>query len=250
MTTRYRLVIEYDGAPYVGWQSQRDGGGVQDALSTAIEKFCGEQVTVFGAGRTDTGVHARGQVAHIDLAEALAPDAVMAGINFHLKPQPVAIINATHAPADFDARFSALARHYEYRLVSRRAPLALDRGRAWFVPKPLDVQAMRDAASYLVGKHDFTTFRSAHCQATSPIKTLAQLDVAQDGDLFIITASARSFLHHQVRSLAGVLKVVGEGKWRPEDARTALEACDRTACAQVAPADGLTFMKVDYPAEK
>lgn len=247
--TRYRLIIEYDGTPFIGWQSQKGGGAVQDVLTAAIEKFCGEHVTVYGAGRTDTGVHARGQVAHIDLEAERSAEQVMAGINFHLKPHPVAVIAAAIAVPDFDARFSALARHYEYRLISRRAPLALERDRAWFVPQPLDLKAMQKAADFLVGKHDFTTFRSAQCQAASPVKTLSALSIAQYGDLFVITASAPSFLHHQVRSLTGVLKAVGTGKWSAEKAQAALRARDRAACAQVAPACGLSFMKVDYPAE-
>lgn len=246
---RYRLIIEYDGTPFIGWQSQKGGGAVQDVLSAAIEKFCGERVTVFGAGRTDTGVHARGQVAHIDLQTERPADKVMAGINFHLKPHAVAVLAAFEALPDFDARFSAQARHYEYRLISRRAPLALDRYRAWFVPQPLNLAAMQEAASHLVGRHDFTTFRSAHCQAASPVKTLSRLEVAQSGDEVTISAAAPSFLHHQVRSLTGVLKAVGTGKWKPADAKSALEARDRAACAQVAPACGLSFMKVDYPAD-
>lgn len=245
---RYRLILEYDGTPFIGWQSQKGGGAVQDVLATAVEKFCGERVTVFGSGRTDTGVHARGQVAHIELESAPPADKVMAGINFHLKPHPVAVLAAFEAVPEFDARFSALARHYEYRIISRRAPLALDRDRAWFVPQLLNLDAMQAAAAHLIGKHDFTTFRSAHCQAASPVKTLSRLQVAQQGDVFTISAAAPSFLHHQVRSLSGVLKAVGTGKWTPDDAKAALQACDRAACAQVAPSCGLTFMQVDYPA--
>ena len=251
--TRYRLTIEYDGTPFIGWQSQKGGGAVQDALTAAIYGFCGQKVTVFGAGRTDTGVHARGQVAHIDLENGpddkpWRADKVMAGVNFHLKPHPIAVLAAVEAHPDFDARFSAEARHYEYRILSRRAPLTLDRDRAWFVPQALDLAAMQQAAAHLVGQHDFTTFRSAHCQAASPVKTLSRLEVAQSGELFTITASAPSFLHHQVRSLSGVLKAVGTGKWTPDDAKAALAACDRAACAQVAPSCGLSFMRVDYPA--
>lgn len=252
--TRYRLTIEYDGTPFIGWQSQKGGGAVQDALVEAVMKFCGQQVTVFGAGRTDTGVHARGQVAHIDLANGpddkpWPADKVMAGINFHLKPHPVAVVSAVTARPEFDARFSALARHYEYRIISRRAPLALDRDRVWFVPQKMNLEAMQQAAAHLIGKHDFTTFRSAQCQAASPVKTLTTLQVAQTDDLFTIIASAPSFLHHQVRSLSGVLKAVGTGKWTVADAKAALQAFDRAACAQVAPACGLTFMGVDYPPE-
>lgn len=244
---RYRLTIEYDGTPFIGWQSQKGGGGVQDALSEAVYRFCGERVTVFGAGRTDTGVHARGQVAHIDLETAPSIEKLQGAVNFHLKPQPIALIAVEVCDAEFDARFSAFARHYEYRILSRRAPPALDHNRVWFVPQKLSLAPMKEAAGFLVGKHDFTTFRSVQCQAKSPVKTLSTLNVAQDGDDFFITTSAPSFLHNQVRSLAGVLKLVGEGKWAPEDARAALEACDRAACAPVAPPHGLTFICVDYP---
>jgi len=245
---RYRLTIEYDGAPFCGWQSQADGGAVQDALMRAIENFCAEKVTVFGAGRTDTGVHARGQVAHIDLQSAPRPDKLRDGVNYHLKPLPVALIDVSPARDDFDARFSALARHYEYRIISRRAPLALDHQQAWWVPQPLDVAAMNDAAQCLLGRHDFTTFRSTQCQAASPVRSLDRLSVEQRGDSIVISASARSFLHNQVRSLAGSLKRVGDGKWQKQDLANALAACDRAACAQVAPAHGLTFLHVDYPA--
>jgi tRNA pseudouridine38-40 synthase len=244
---RYRLTIEYDGAPFCGWQSQADGGAVQDALVKAIENFCGETVTVFGAGRTDTGVHARGQVAHIDLAHAPRADKLRDAVNYHLKPQPVAVIDAVPARADFDARFSATARHYEYRLMPRRAPLTLDKAHAWWVPRALDVAAMDAAAKVLVGRHDFTTFRSTQCQAASTVRTLSQLDVRAAGDSIIIRTSARSFLHNQVRSLAGCLRMVGEGKWTAEDLTAALEARDRAACATVAPSAGLTLMQVDYP---
>ena len=246
---RYRLTIEYDGAPFCGWQSQRDGGGVQDALSAAVHGFCGETATIFGAGRTDTGVHARGQTGHVDLKSAPPPDKLMAGLNYHLKPQPIAVTEAAYAPSEFDARFSALARHYEYRILCRRAVPALDRDRVWFVPQKLDLSAMQEAAQKFIGTHDFTTFRAAQCQAKSPVKTLSDLAVRKADELFIITASARSFLHNQVRSLAGALKHVGEGKWSPDDAAKALAAADRAQCPPVAPAHGLTFMQVDYPAE-
>lgn len=244
---RYRLTIEYDGTPYVGWQSQREGGAVQDALNMAVREFCGETANLYGAGRTDTGVHARGQVAHLDLESAPTPDKLMGGLNYHLKPQPVAIIAAAYASDDFDARFSAIQRHYEYRILSRRAVPALDRQRVWFVPQKLDLSAMQAAAAHFIGKHDFTTFRSVHCQAKSPVKTLASLSITKAGDEFRISAAAPSFLHNQVRSLAGGLKHVGEGKWTPDDARAALVACDRAQCPPVAPACGLTFMQVDYP---
>jgi tRNA pseudouridine38-40 synthase len=245
---RYRLTIEYDGTPFYGWQSQRGGGGVQDALAAAVKGFCDEDATVFGAGRTDTGVHARGQIAHLDLATAPTPDKLMAGLNYHLKPQPVAVVAAAYAQADFDARFSATARHYTYRILARRAVPALDRARVWFVPQKLSLAPMQQAAALLVGKHDFTTFRSVQCQAKSPVKTLSHLEVSAQGEEFVITAAAPSFLHNQVRSLAGALKHVGEGKWHPDEVRKALEACDRALCPPVAPACGLTLMQVDYPA--
>ena len=256
---RYRLTIEYDGAGFCGWQAQADGHAVQDALADAVEKFCGAQVTVFGAGRTDSGVHARGQVAHLDLEQEVRPDKLRDAMNFHLKPLPVVVIHAAYARADFDARFSAIARHYKYRLVSRRAPLALDGGQSWWVPQALNVAAMQAAAPVFLGQHDFTTFRASQCQAKSPIRTLDALtvravtnkadDKADEGTdgVIEIHASARSFLHNQVRSLVGALKYVGEGKWSKDDCAAALAACDRTACAPVAPACGLTFMSVDYP---
>ncbi len=245
---RYRLTIEYDGTPFCGWQSQREGGAVQDALSAAVKGFCGETASVFGAGRTDTGVHARGQVGHVDLESAPQPDKLMAGLNYHLKPQPIAVVAAAYALPTFDARFSAIARHYQYRILCRRAVPALDRERVWFVPQKLQLATMQEAASYFIGEHDFTSFRSVQCQANSPVKTLSHLHVEQSGDEFIITASARSFLHNQVRSLAGALKHVGEGKWAPQEAQAALLARDRAQCPPVAPACGLTFMQVDYPA--
>lgn len=246
---RYRLTIEYDGTQFCGWQSQADGGAVQDALSAAVEKFCGVKATLFGAGRTDAGVHARGQVAHLDLDDAPPAETVKNALNHHLKPAPVVVVAAAPARDDFDARFSAIRRHYRYRLLSRRAPPTLDVGQVWWVPKALDAAAMHDAAQVLVGRHDFTTFRSTMCQANSPVRTLDQLDVAEIGAEIHVTAAARSFLHNQVRSLVGALKLVGEGKWTADNVAAALAACDRTACAPVAPAAGLTFMQVDYPAD-
>ncbi len=243
---RYKLTIEYDGTTFVGWQIQAEGRSVQGELAAAIARFCGEQVVVRGAGRTDSGVHACGQVAHIDLAKDWPAEKVRDAINFHLKPQPIAVIECAAVDDDFDARFSAKARHYRYRILSRRAPVVLVAGRVWWVPVPLDVHAMQDAAQVLIGRHDFTTFRASGCQAKSPVKTLDRLDVSQNGDEIWIEASARSFLHHQVRSLAGALKVVGSGKWTRADLADVLAACDRARCAPVAPAAGLYFMQVDY----
>jgi len=244
--TRYKITIEYDGGPFVGWQMQDNGPSVQAALVHAIRGFSGEQVEVRGAGRTDAGVHARGQVAHFDLAREMAPGRIRDAINFHLKPQPVAVLACEPVLPEFDARFSATRRDYDYVIVNRRAPLTLDAGRAWRVPVPLDTDAMGEAAQVLLGQHDFTTFRSVNCQARSPVKTLDRLDVARDGERIVIRASARSFMHNQVRSLVGSLKLVGEGKWSADDLRAALEARDRSACGPVAPACGLYLVSVGY----
>jgi len=243
---RYRITIEYDGTPFVGWQSQSSGGSVQDALTDAIRRFSGEHATVKGAGRTDAGVHALGQVAHFDLAKTWDPNRVREATNFYLKPAPIVVLDCAETSGDFDARFSATARHYVYRLMTRRAQPALDRDRVWWVPVVLDANEMRRAAQILVGRHDFSTFRAAQCQAKSPLRTLDRLDVATDGSEIRISASARSFLHNQVRSMVGSLKLVGEGKWSPDDMRTALEAQDRTRCGTVAPAAGLYLVRVDY----
>jgi len=243
---RYKLVIEYDGAPFVGWQVQENGVSVQAALEASVAAFCGESVSVRGAGRTDAGVHALGQVAHLDLTREWDADTVRDAINAHLKPHPISVLSAEIVAATFDARFSALKRHYLYRIVNRRAPLALEAARAWRVARPLDTQAMNAAAQNLVGRHDFTTFRAAECQAKSPVKTLDRLDVERSGEHVRIHASARSFLHHQVRSMVGSLALVGEGKWSTDDLARALEACDRTACGPVAPPDGLYLVNVEY----
>jgi tRNA pseudouridine38-40 synthase len=243
---RYRVIIEYDGTPFVGWQIQATGRTVQGRLAEAIAAFSGETVVVRGAGRTDSGVHARGQVAHFDLARDWEPFKVREAINFHLKPDPIVVLDAARAADDFDARFSATGRHYLYRILARKAPPALDRDRVWWVPRPLDAAAMAEASRHMLGRHDFTTFRAANCQAASPVKTLDRLDVARVGDEIRIEASARSFLHHQVRSLAGSLKHVGEGKWRPDDMKAALEARDRSRCGALAPSRGLYLMSVDY----
>jgi len=243
---RYKLVIEYDGAPFVGWQVQDNGLSVQGMLAAAVTAFCGETVAVQGAGRTDAGVHATGQVAHVDLAKAWDIDTVRDAVNAHLRPHPVAVLSAEVVAAEFDARFSAIKRHYLYRIVNRRADLALQRLRAWRIGRPLDAAAMQAAAQRLVGKHDFTTFRAAECQAKSPVKTLDRLDVEHDGDEIRIHASARSFLHTQVRSMVGSLALVGEGRWSADDLARALAARDRAACGPVAPPDGLYLVRVDY----
>lgn len=245
---RYRLDIEYDGSPYAGWQRQNGQHSVQAALEQAVAAFCGEEVSLRGAGRTDAGVHALGQVAHLDLIRDWPADTVRDAVNAHLTSagETVSVLAATLVGDDFDARFSALRRHYLYRIVNRRAPLALARRQAWWVPKPLDAEAMHEAAQALVGKHDFTTFRSVQCQAKSPVKTLDRLDVTRVGEAIEFRATARSFLHNQVRSMVGTLKRVGEGAWSAADVKAALEACDRSACGPVAPPDGLYLVKVDY----
>ena len=243
---RYRLTLEYDGAPFVGWQRQDNGHSVQGALEAAIEKLSGELVTVTGAGRTDAGVHALGQVAHFDLVKEFEPGKIRDALNFHLRPDPVSVLDAAVADADFHARFSATARHYLFRILNRRSPPALERGRVWHVSARLDAEAMHAAAQLLVGQHDFTTFRAAECQAKSPVKTLDSLDVSRRADEIHIGARARSFLHHQIRSLAGTLKLVGEGKWTPLDVKKALEARDRAACGPVSPPEGLYLVRVEY----
>jgi tRNA pseudouridine38-40 synthase len=243
---RYKLTIEYDGGPFVGWQVQGAEPSVQGALMAAIEAFCGERVKVGGAGRTDAGVHALGQVAHVDLTKDWDTDTVRDAITAHLRPQPVVVLAAEKVADAFDARFSATKRHYRYRIVNRRTDLALERGRAWRLPRPLDDVAMHAAAQRLVGRHDFTTFRHVDCQAKSPVKTLDQLDVTRDDEEVRIVASARSFLHTQVRSMVGALAFVGEGRWSANDLSAALAARDRTACAPVAPPEGLYLVRVDY----
>src|ERR1044071_1095326 len=222
------------------------GESVQGVLTQAVARFCGHAVKIAGAGRTDAGVHALGQVAHVDLKKEWRGDRVRDAVNAHLRPYPIAVLSAERAADGFDARFSAKKRHYLYRIVNRRADLALARMRAWRVPRRLDAEAMHAAAQRLIGKHDFTTFRSTECQAKSPEKTLDRLDVSRLGDAIHISAVARSFLHNQVRSMVGSLVLVGDGKWKTADLASALEACDRTACGPVAPPDGLYLVKVDY----
>jgi tRNA pseudouridine38-40 synthase len=243
---RYKLTIEYDGRPFVGWQIQDNGFTVQAAIEAAVEAFTGESAFVQGAGRTDAGVHALGQVAHVDLSKDWSVERVRDAINAHLRPHPVAIVAVEKVPDTFDARFSATKRHYLYRIINRRADLTFERGRAWRIPRPLNTSAMNLAAKRLVGQHDFTTFRHVDCQAKSPVKTLDELTVQRQKDEVRVTASARSFLHTQVRSMVGALVAVGEGRWTPDDVSVALHRRDRAACATVAPGEGLYLVRVDY----
>ena len=243
---RYRLILEYDGTPFAGWQRQADILSVQQVVEEAIEKMSGETVAVQAAGRTDSGVHALGQVVSFDLSREWDPFKIREALNFHTKPHPVAIVEAAAAPDDFEARFSAVGRHYEYRILNRRARPALDDWRVWHCPMALDAEAMHSAAQLILGKHDFTTFRAAECQAKSPEKTLDRLDVSREAEMIIVRSSARSFLHSQVRSMVGSLKLVGEGKWTPRDFRNALDARDRSRCGPLAPPEGLYLVKVDY----
>ncbi len=243
---RYKLVVEYDGTPFVGWQRQSNGRSVQQAIEEAVAGFAGHAVRIQTAGRTDAGVHATHQVAHVDLAKEWPTDTVRDATNAHLKPEPVSILHAEIVPDTFNARMSARRRHYLYRILNRRAPAAVDLNRVWHVPWPLDADAMHAAAQTLVGRHDFTTFRAAECQADSPVRTLDRLDVARDGEEIRIAASARSFLHHQVRSMVGTLMLVGAGRWSAAEVREALEAKDRKRCGPTAPACGLYLVGVDY----
>jgi tRNA pseudouridine38-40 synthase len=247
---RYRIIVEYDGTPFVGWQVQANGQSVAGVIASALHKLTGSTVSVHGAGRTDAGVHALAQVAHFDLDTEWDPLRLREGLNALVRPHPIAILIADRAADDFHARYSATARHYVYRIVNRRAPLALESNRAWHVAQPLAESQMQVAADHLVGRHDFTTFRSVECQAASPVKTLDVLIVTRSGDLVEIAASARSFLHNQVRSMVGSLKLVGEGKWQPDDAKRALDARDRSACGPVAPPHGLYLRRVDYAGPK
>lgn len=243
---RYRLTVEYDGGGFVGWQRQDNGPSVQAAVEAACEALCGSAVTVQGAGRTDAGVHALGQVAHVDLPKPYPDDTVRDALNAHLRAHPIAVLDAAAVADDFHARFSATGRHYRYRILNRRAPAALAAGQVWHVPVPLDAGAMARAATALVGRHDFTTFRAAECQAASPVKTLDRLDVARAGEEVIVEASARSFLHSQVRSIVGTLKKIGEGAWPEAAAAAALAARDRRRCGPLASPEGLYLVAVDY----
>jgi tRNA pseudouridine38-40 synthase len=246
---RFKLTLEYDGTPFVGWQRQSEGVSVQQVLEEAVFKFCGERATIYGAGRTDAGVHALAQVAHLDLAKPPDPFRLTEAVNFHLKPHPIAVLDCAAVAADFHARFSAIERRYRYRIANRRAPLTLDRDRAWRVGVPLDAGAMHAAARVLVGHHDFTSFRATDCQSDSPVKTLDTLDVARLGEEIEVSARARSFLHHQVRNMVGTLRLVGEGKWSAGDVKKALDARDRAAAGPTAPAEGLYLVAVKYPGD-
>ena len=243
--SRYKLTIEYDGRPFVGWQRQANGMSVQQALEEALARI-DAPARVNGAGRTDAGVHATAQVAHVDLVKPWRPEKLREAMNAHLRRWPVAVLAAEPVAEDFDARFSATRRGYVYRILARRAPPTFARGLVWHVARRLDADAMHEAAQRLIGRHDFTTFRAAECQANSPVRTLERLDVARDGEAIEVTAVARSFLHHQVRSLVGSLEHVGSGKWSADDLEAALDARDRARCGQVAPPDGLYLVSVEY----
>ncbi|MCY3671697.1 MAG: tRNA pseudouridine(38-40) synthase TruA [Alphaproteobacteria bacterium] len=243
---RYRILLEYDGGPFVGWQAQANGPSVQSALEEAVFRFCGERVRVQGAGRTDAGVHAEGQVAHLDLEGARPPNVLRDAVNHHLGALPVSVLGAEGAAPDFHARFSATGRAYRYRILNRRAPPALDRGRVWHVGTPLDAGAMDEAARRLLGRHDFSSFRSSECQADSPVRTLDRLDVRREGDEVVLHAEARSFLHHQMRIIAGTLREAGIGKRTPDDVSAALKAASRPAAGPTAPPHGLCLTRVRY----
>jgi tRNA pseudouridine38-40 synthase len=244
--TRFRLTVEFDGRAYMGWQRQPHGPSIQQALEEAIAGIVRHPVAVHGAGRTDAGVHAQAMTAHVDIERAITAWRLMEGINAKLRPQPIAVLSCEEAAPDFHARFSCVGRRYLYRIANRRAPLALDQGRAWRVPVVLHADEMNRAAQYLVGQHDFTTFRSVHCQAESPIKTLDRLTVRRMGSMIEVEAAARSFLHHQVRSMVGCLQLVGRGKWTARDLKAALDARDRAALGLNAPPDGLYFVEAHY----
>ena len=245
--TRFALTIEFDGRPFMGWQRQKHGLSVQAAIERAAAQMLGEEITVHAAGRTDAGVHARAMAAHVDIAKPMTSFRLMEALNAVLRPAPIAVIACAVVADDWHARFSCIRRRYVYRIVNRRAPLALEAGLAWRVPTPLDADAMHAAAQLLVGRHDFTTFRSAHCQADNPVRTLDRLDVSREGDGIEIAADARSFLHHQVRSMVGCLALVGRGQWAVAEMGAALAARDRAALGFNAPPDGLYFVGADYP---
>lgn len=246
---RYKLTIEYDGTGLVGWQRQPTGPSVQEILETAVERFAGKKSLVQGAGRTDAGVHATGQVAHVDLDRPFRISEVQGALNYHVKPAAISVLAVERVPDSFHARLSANHRAYVYRILNRRAPPAVERNHVWHVPVPLDLDAMIEGAAHLVGHHDFTSFRAAMCQARSPVKTLDSLTLTRVGEEIHLVPEARSFLHHQVRNIVGTLKLVGAGQWRPDDVKRALDARDRAAAGPTAPPDGLYLTRVLYPAE-
>ena len=245
--TRWRLTVEFDGQPFMGWQRQNHGPSVQQALEEAIFRMTGEMASVQAAGRTDAGVHALAMSAHVDIARNVTEHRLREGINALVRPNPISVTAVEQVPADWHARFSCIGRKYLYRILNRRAPPTLDRGRVWHIALPLDVGTMAKGAGMLVGRHDFTTFRSVHCQSDSPVKTLDRLDVRRAGEEIHVEAAARSFLHHQVRSMVGCLALVGRGQWQPEDMRRALEARDRAELGLNAPSEGLYFVEAAYP---
>ena len=246
--TRWRLTIEYDGGPFMGWQRQDHGPSVQQTLEEALRRMTGEQAAFTAAGRTDAGVHALAMATHVDVMKPLTPHRLREGLNALVRPHPVSVLDVEEVTDDWHARFSCIGRRYLYRILARRAPPALDLGRVWHIAVPLDTKAMSEAAAHLVGRHDFTTFRSVHCQSDSPVKTLDRLEVTRIGDEIQVTAAARSFLHHQVRSMVGCLALVGRGQWTPDDMKKALEARDRSALGFNAPPHGLYFVEAIYPA--
>lgn len=243
---RYKLTLEYDGGPFVGWQRQENGHSVQAAMENAVAALTGAPSLVYGAGRTDAGVHALAMVAHVDIEKDYGANVIQNALNQHLRPAPIAVLDVQAVSEEFHARFSCMRRAYEYRIINRRAPLTLERGRAWRISAPLDAEAMHNAAQALVGLHDFSTFRSMQCQAKDPVKTLDEITVSRAGEDVILRCAARSFLHHQVRSITGSLVEVGRGKWRAREVKNALEAKSRAACGPVAPPDGLYFRRADY----
>lgn len=245
--TRYALTLEFDGAPFFGLQRQSHGPSVQQSVEEAVLAITGEEVRMHSAGRTDSGVHALGMVSHVDIEKDFDPFRLSEALNARLRPDPIAVVHCEVKPDDWHARFSCIGRAYEYRIVNRRAPLTLERGKAWHIPRPLDTDAMHEAAQHLVGQHDFTTFRSVHCQANDPVKTLDRLDVSREGDHVLVRAEARSFLHHQVRSMVGTLSLVGLGQWEAVQVREVLEAKDRQQLGLNAPPDGLYFIRAAYP---
>jgi tRNA pseudouridine38-40 synthase len=245
--TRWRLTIEYDGAPFMGWQRQEHGPSVQQTLEEAIHRMTSELATFNAAGRTDAGVHALAMSAHVDIARHVTPHRLREGLNALVRPDPISVLEVEQVADDWHARFSCIGRRYLYRILNRRAPPALDAGKVWHIAMPLDVEAMREGASHLIGRHDFTTFRSAQCQSDSPVKTLDRLEVERVGEEIHVTAAARSFLHHQVRSMVGCLALVGRGQWEPDDMRKALEVRDRSALGFNAPPHGLYFVEAIYP---